>query len=66
MNSKDPPKPTHVPGTHKGEEFVLKRGREPGRGQPGSNNYRAARDATSINAAARDPIDPKMPNMPPS
>ena len=65
MIFKDPPKPTHVPGTHKGEELVFHRGREPGRGEPGRNGYRSARDSTSVNAAGREPIDPRMPEMPP-
>ncbi|HWE01631.1 MAG TPA: hypothetical protein VG326_04415 [Tepidisphaeraceae bacterium] len=61
-----PPKPTHVPGTHKGEELVMKRGREPGRGEQGSKYYQSARDSTAINADGRKPIDPRMPNMPPA
>ncbi|MDB5305179.1 MAG: hypothetical protein JWM97_2728, partial [Phycisphaerales bacterium] len=27
MMRREPPKPTHVPGTNKGEELVIKRGR---------------------------------------
>ncbi|HSU66818.1 MAG TPA: hypothetical protein VLJ39_08105 [Tepidisphaeraceae bacterium] len=61
----DPPSPTHVPGTHKGEELVRKRGREPGRAEPGKRGYRSARDSTSLNAENRGPIDPRMPEMPP-
>jgi hypothetical protein len=53
--------PSHTPGTTRGEEMVLKEGPEPGR-QTGT---RTARDATSINAKASDPIDPRMPHMPP-
>ena len=60
------PKPTHVPGTLKGEELVMKRGREPGRGEAGSKYYQSARDSTSVNADGRKPIDPRMPNMPPA
>jgi hypothetical protein len=60
------PKPTHVPGTLKGEEMVMKRGREPGRGEPGSKYYQSARDSTAVNADRRRPIDPRMPNMPPA
>lgn len=56
--------PTHTPGTVKGEEWVIKYGREPGREDPNVN--RTARDSTSINAASRDPIDPRMPNIPPA
>jgi hypothetical protein len=53
--------PTHTPGTTRGEEMVLRKGPEPGR----ETGTRTARDATSINAKARDPIDPRMPYMPP-
>jgi len=60
-----PPKPTHVNGTNKGEELVMKRGREPGRDERGKNAYRSARDSTAIDANARGPIDPRMPEMPP-
>lgn len=63
---KDPPKPTHVPGTHKGEELVMHRGREPGRDPNNPRGYRTARDSTSLNAEARGPIDPRMPEMPPA
>ena len=65
MGRSDPPKPTHVPGTNKGEELAMKLGREPGRCEPGKNGYRSARDSTSINADAQGPIDPRMPQMPP-
>jgi hypothetical protein len=37
--------------------------KEPGRDDPKTG--RTARDSTSINAADRDPIDPRMPHMPP-
>ena len=53
--------PSHTPGTTRGEQDVQKRGPEPGR----ERGKRTARDATSINASARDPIDPRMPYMPP-
>jgi hypothetical protein len=65
MMRSNPPKPTHVPGTHKGEELVTKRGREPGRDEAGKNGYRSARDSTSVNADSKGPIDPRMPEMPP-
>lgn len=55
--------PAHTPGAPRGEELVRKFGREPGRDDP--NGGRTARDATSINASAREPIDPRMPQMPP-
>jgi hypothetical protein len=62
----NPPKPTHVPGTNKGEELTMKNGREPGREERGKKGYRSARDSTSINAASEAPIDPRMPEMPPA
>jgi hypothetical protein len=55
--------PTHTPGTGKGEEWVRRYGREPGRTAEGTD--RIARDSTSINAHLRDPIDPRMPHLPP-
>jgi hypothetical protein len=55
--------PTHTPGTEKGEEWVIKHGREPGRDDPEAT--RTARDSTSINAQSRRPIDPRMPHIPP-
>ncbi len=54
---------SHTPGTPKGEERVLRHGREPGRED--LRHGRPARDATSINAAAREPIYPRMPHLPP-
>jgi len=66
MNYSNPPKPTHIPGTHKGEELVFHRGREAGREEEGKNGYRSARDSTSINAESKGPIDPRMPEMPPA
>ena len=66
MMHKDPPHPTHVPGTHKGEELVRHRGREAGRAERGKRGYRSARDSTSLNAESRGPIDPRMPEMPPA
>jgi hypothetical protein len=58
-----PDLPSHTPRTPKGEELVQRHGREPGREDPKLG--RTARDATSINAAAHDPIDPRMPHLPP-
>jgi hypothetical protein len=66
MTHKDPPTPTHVSGTNKGEELVINRGREPGRNVRGKRGYRSARDSTSLNADSRGPIDPRMPEMPPA
>ncbi len=54
----------HTPGTPRGEEMVRKFGREAGRKDPDVG--RTARDATSINAADREPIDPRMPHLPPA
>jgi hypothetical protein len=54
----------HTPGTPKGEERVRRAGREPGRED--TKYGRMARDATGINAAAEDPIDPRMPHLPPA
>ena len=56
--------PVHVPGTIKGEETVLRDGREPGRGK--GRQYRSGRDSTGINARHKEPILPTMPNIPPA
>ncbi len=58
-----PDLPSHTAGTPKGEERVLKHGREPGRDN--AKGIRTARDSTSINPESREPIDPRMPHMPP-
>jgi hypothetical protein len=58
-----PDLPAHTPGTPKGEERVTRRGREPGRED--TKVGRTARDSTSINPGDRDPIDPRMPHLPP-
>ena len=60
------PQPVHIPGTNKGEEMVLHKGREPGRQQENTRNYRTARDSTGINARKRGPINAAMPSMPPA
>ena len=60
------PQPVHIPGATKGEETVLRKGREPGRVAKEGQDYRTARDSTSINAKSRDPIDPRMPHIPPA
>jgi hypothetical protein len=54
--------PSHTPGTTRGEQEVRKSGAEPGR----ETGTRTARDSTGVNAADRDPIDPRMPHMPPA
>jgi hypothetical protein len=62
---KNPPRDidAHTPGTRRAEEWTYggKR-KEPGREGPG----RTSRDATGINADKRKPIDPRMPNLPPT
>jgi hypothetical protein len=64
------PEPDHVPGSGKGEETVLKEGREPGREDRGTSHAdrpagtRTARDATSA-SKDEDPIDPASPQIPP-
>lgn len=63
--SKSIPKPNHVPGTSQGNELASK-GREPGRQQAEGRPYRSARDSSSINPQAAEPILPEMPNIPPA
>jgi hypothetical protein len=59
-----PPNPEHVTGMHRGEEMVLEKGHEAGRG---SGKYcRMSRDSTSINPELQSPIHPAMPYIPPS
>ena len=65
MANNQPPRPIHIPGTNRGEELVRQRGREPGRHDRG-RFYRTARDSTGLNADAHRPIDPRMPEIPPS
>ena len=52
---------SHTMGTSRGEEVVQDKGPEPGRERGG----RTARDSTSINPKNLEPIDPRMPNLPP-
>jgi hypothetical protein len=54
--------PSHTPGTTRAEDERARQGAEPGR----ERGTRTARDSTSINAKARDPIDPRMPYLPPA
>jgi hypothetical protein len=56
--------PSHSAGTSKGEEWVIHYGREPGRHD--SPPARTARDSTGICAEDREPIDPRMPHLPPA
>jgi hypothetical protein len=62
--------PAHDSGTGKGEEKSSMEGKEAGR-EDGETTHadrpagtRTARDSTSINPDAEDPIDPNSPNMP--
>jgi len=61
-----PPQPVHIPGTNRGEELALNKGKEPGRTQGTTRNYRSARDSTGINPGKRRPILPDMPSIPPA
>lgn len=65
MARSDPPKPVHIRGTNKGEELVIRKGREPGRAKRPKRGYRTARDATSVDPDRHGPIDPRMPDIPP-
>jgi hypothetical protein len=56
--------PAHTAGTPKGEERIRKEGLEAGRHR--KPPHRTARDSTGICAKAREPIDPRMPNLPPA
>ena len=60
-----PPEPTHVKGTTRGESLAISKGKEPGR-ETNTKSYRTARDSTGINPKAREPIDPRMPHIPPA
>lgn len=55
---------SHTEGTAKGEEWVQKRGREPGRNTGIPN--RVARDSTSVYPQGSAPIDSRMPQIPPA
>lgn len=69
-----PDLPAHTPGVPKGEEYVSKHGREPGRrnilsrllGGHLFRGERTARDSTSVSPLKHGPIDPRMPNLPPA
>jgi hypothetical protein len=54
-------KPSHTPGTNKGEEWQSRRP-EPGR----ESKTATARSSTGINPKAATPIDPRMPHLPPA
>jgi hypothetical protein len=55
-------KPSHTPGTKRGEERLKSGGKEPGR----EKDIPTARSATSINPKAHGPIDKKMPSIQPA
>jgi hypothetical protein len=59
-----PPQPVHIPGTARGEEMTLHKGKEPGRGKGPA--YRTARDSTGICAKDREPIVGAMAHIPPA
>ena len=56
-----PDTPSHTKGTNRGEELSQK-SPEPGR----EGKTATARSSTSINPKAEDPIDPRMPHLPPA
>jgi hypothetical protein len=56
-----PDSPSHTPGTNRGEDWV-KRNKEPGREESAAT----ARSSTGINPRDREPIDPRMPYLPPA
>jgi hypothetical protein len=56
-----PDRPSHTPGTHRGEDWV-KKNKEPGR----EESFSTARSSTSINPKAVGPIDSRMPHLPPA
>jgi hypothetical protein len=58
-----PPQPIHIAGTSRGEQMVLDKGKEAGRGK---TPCRTARDSTGICANDRNPIIPSMPHLPPA
>ncbi|MEJ7700456.1 MAG: hypothetical protein WKF71_12530 [Pyrinomonadaceae bacterium] len=65
---------SHDWGTGKGEEMASKHGKEAGRYDKEEDRtnrvvrraVRTARDSTSVNQDAEEPIDPAMPHMPPA
>lgn len=57
----DPSKPSHTQGTRMGNEAGAYE-KEPGHLPDGKST---ARRSTGINPEARDPIDPRMPNLSP-
>ncbi len=58
---RDAPMQTRTPGRPQDE--VEKEEKPP---RPDTGEGRTARDATGINPKDREPVDPKMPDMPPA
>lgn len=64
--------PGHDSGTGQGEEKSSTQGQESGRHDLGQSHadrpagVRTARDSTGVDADEHEPIDPKMPHMPPA
>ena len=56
--------PAHTPDAAKGEELSQRKGKEAGRDKP-HVALRTARDSTSIKPESREPIEPRMPYLPP-
>lgn len=67
-NEFDQDSTSHDGGTRKGEELGgSEAGRHSGPDHPDDQSPGStARDATSINPDAEEPIDPSMPHMPPN
>ncbi len=56
--------PSHGSGVRKGERVSNRKAQ--GRRFGHHGDTRDSRDATSVNADSRAPIDPRMPNLPPA
>jgi hypothetical protein len=58
----DPTASAHTPGVHSGNSkgnYERSVGHQP-------DGRRSARSATGVNPGGREPIDPRMPNLPPA
>ena len=62
MKNPPPDIDSHTPGTRRAEEWTYEGYKEAGR----EGDTRTARDATGINHRKREPIDPRMPHLPPA
>jgi hypothetical protein len=60
----EPQQPRHDPTT--AQHGQRADSGEAGRYKTGTTAHRTARDSTSINPKAREPIDPRMPHLPPA